>query len=483
MLVPLHFCSTIASISILCLVSKNRTLRFLGSAGDGAGLFAFSLDYTIIGGEKAFVSPFWVTCNLVGAKIFWEWFIAPICFFTNVWGNPQLQTNYFYPDGEPFGKIECFMIGVLNSNQIFNGSGAPIKLERPSKSNTSTGYNNILKQDFTLDIEKYNLHKPLYITEMNALSIFSVFIGMTSTITFIILWYGADIIDWAKSTNDDDQPEDVHDRLMKNYYHLSEYLTMSLLLLFILFTIIICEVIPFTIPYWASVLSILVGMLFTFVSGFMKALTGARVTNMLFAELIIGYILPGIFITYLLGNTITCSAFTSLSRNIQRQAVEILGDMKLAHYLHVPPLAMFTCQLYGLTVGYIVNTLSTFYVLDVMTEPKVFHDPAWLGIIYVRFVSYHAGIWGAIGPYRFFGSGTPYFSLYYGIIIGIFLPFIPWLLNKRFPSIVWHLLNPCLMFCNMGNYNINLRGRHYTSKYSNSVCNGFHFSALYFRLS
>jgi hypothetical protein len=172
---------------------------------------------------------------------------------------------------------------------------------------------------------------------------------------------------------------------------------------------------------------------------------------MLFAELIVGYLLPGCFNTDFLGNTITCSAFTSLSRNIQRQAVELLGDMKLAHYLHIPPLAMFTCQLYGIIVGIIFNTLSTFYVVDFMSEPKVFRDSAWLGVIYVRFVSSNAGIWGAIGPYRFFGPDSPYYSLYYGILIGFILPFIPWLLNRRFPSVIWHLLNPCLMFCNMGN--------------------------------
>ena len=59
-------------------------------------------------------------------------------------------------------------------------------------------------------------------------------------------------------------------------------------------------------------------------------------------------------------------------------------------------------------------------------------------------------IWGAIGPARFFGIGSPYVSLLSGFPIGLVLPFLPWLANKYFPSKYWEYINfPLLTMFNV----------------------------------
>ena len=46
-------------------------------------------------------------------------------------------------------------------------------------------------------------------------------------------------------------------------------------------------------------------------------------------------------------------------------------------------------------------------------------------------------IWGAIGTYRFFGTGAPYASLMWGWLIGFALPFVPWVIFKFIYPAKW----------------------------------------------
>lgn len=61
------------------------------------------------------------------------------------------------------------------------------------------------------------------------------------------------------------------------------------------------------------------------------------------------------------------------------------------------------------------------------------------------YLLFNVGIWGSIGPARFFGSETPYFSLLLGFPIGFVLPFLPWLANRFYPSQYWQLINVPLL--------------------------------------
>jgi hypothetical protein len=454
--IPTFFVTTISSIAILCLVTTNKTARFLGSAGSnaGIGLGAFTLDFTVGHGEHPYVQPWWATINWLVAKVGWEYLLVPFLYYTNYWNGPRMLSSYSYPDGEPFG--------TLNSLKIFNASGYPVKIGRPShlvvsnasvSANTSTlqrrhapkdpynGFNDMLNNKFELDLDKFNAHKPFFITELHAVYNFARFISITASISYIYLWYGKDISGWISNAingaSTDNGSTDVHNRLMKAYSEVPERLWAVWLIVFSALAVIVCLVTPFYLPVWASTLAICVGIVGTFLNGFLRAISGARISNALVAEILIGYIYPG--------NIIICAAFQSLTRNIEIQAVELLGDLKLGHYLHIPPVAMVACQIFGVSIGVFVNTVTTFYVLDIMKEPKIFSDPAWLGVMYEKFVN-TAGIWGAIGPERFFGPQTPYNTLYYGFAIGIVVPFVPFILNKIFPHHWWHMINPALLF-------------------------------------
>lgn len=66
-------------------------------------------------------------------------------------------------------------------------------------------------------------------------------------------------------------------------------------------------------------------------------------------------------------------------------------------------------QVIGTVIGVVFNTGGAFFVLDNLTESLgVGNDlGAWGALNYNTFLS-AAGIWGSIGPARFFGIGSPY---------------------------------------------------------------------------
>ena len=84
---------------------------------------------------------------------------------------------------------------------------------------------------------------------------------------------------------------------------------------------------------------------------------------------------------------------------------------------------MVACQFIGTIIGILFNTCAAFVVMS-LKSPAIFTDPQWLATNYQVFLS-AAGIWGAIGPQRFFGIGSPYQNIMWAFLIGLILPFIP----------------------------------------------------------
>ncbi|KAI8854967.1 OPT oligopeptide transporter protein-domain-containing protein [Chytridium lagenaria] len=52
----------------------------------------------------------------------------------------------------------------------------------------------------------------------------------------------------------------------------------------------------------------------------------------------------------------------------------------------------------------------------------------------------HGAIWGAVGPSRFFGPGSPYFPLLIGFAVGAVAPVLFWLLHRRYGG-MWKYVN------------------------------------------
>lgn len=143
---PSYFLVALQSVSVICFLTRNRTLSFLASAsnGYGVGLGAITFDLSYIGGGYL-TTPFWATLNLIFGKMFWGWILTPILYYSNVFGVDSHLSKENYSDGSP--------IGCLNSPSLFNSTLnhiSPISL--------------YLKPNYDLNIAEYEKQSPIYIT-------------------------------------------------------------------------------------------------------------------------------------------------------------------------------------------------------------------------------------------------------------------------------------------------------------------------------
>ncbi len=95
--------------------------------------------------------------------------------------------------------------------------------------------------------------------------------------------------------------------------------------------------------------------------------------------------------------------------------------------------------MYGTVIGAIVNNGVSIWA-ETLLSNVLFQNEDWKANSYRVFYSAGA-IWGAIGPQRFFGIGSPYETLLWFFLIGFGLPFLPWLGNKFYKSEYWHYIN------------------------------------------
>lgn len=189
-------------------------------------------------------------------------------------------------------------------------------------------------------------------------------------------------------------------------------------------------------PIWAVFLAVGMSALVLLPIGTIEAITGTRIYVNVLSQMVIGLILPG--------DTIAVMAFKSVATNTVAQALILLSDLKLGHYLKIPPKAMVFAQLVGAIVGAVATTLTTMVVMATMGSLLGTSD--WKAVSYTTF--YNAGaIWGAVGPQRFFGIGSPYQGLLFGFLIGLLLPLVPWLLHRFYPSKIWPFINiPIILY-------------------------------------
>lgn len=121
-------------------------------------------------------------------------------------------------------------------------------------------------------------------------------------------------------------------------------------------------------------------------------------------------------------------------------ALSFLSDLKLGHYMKIPPRCMYTAQLVGTLVSGVVNLAVAWWMLESIdnicdVESQNPNSP-WTCPKYR--VTFDASvIWGLIGPKRLFGPGGLYRNLVWLFLVGVFLPVPIWVMSKIFPDKKW----------------------------------------------
>ncbi|OMJ25272.1 Oligopeptide transporter 5 [Smittium culicis] len=225
------------------------------------------------------------------------------------------------------------------------------------------------------------------------------------------------------TSKDTIQNEDVHSKLMRKYKKVPNWWYIVLFTTTLAIALIVCESKEINLPWWGVLMAVSIAAILVFPYGIVAAITNVSLGVNVISEFIAGLIFPGMPLANVAFKTYGCTTL--------RQALWLTSDLKLGHYMKVPPRDMFIAQASGTFISGIVNLITTRYLIR--TVPNICQKSAFPWTCPITNVFYSASIiWGLIGPVKMFGPDSIYNILLYGFLVGAVLPFIPWLLAKKY---------------------------------------------------
>ncbi|ROV94784.1 hypothetical protein VMCG_08848 [Cytospora schulzeri] len=350
------------------------------------------------------VFPFFSIANLATGMFIVSFFVIVPVFFSNVW-----NTAYFN----------------INSSDVFDNTGSSYNVSK------------VLNSDYTLNVEAYEAYSPPYLSASYAILYMFFFAAYLACITHVLLYNWRDLAlgfnsvkesmkgreHWFRSSRE--QFTDVHNRLMMNYKDCPESWYMAVLVVAFIFSCVSTLYYDTGFPVWGIFLAIAFSLTLQVPIGIVMAMTNNEITLNVVAELIAGYAFAG--------RPLPNMIFKMFGYIATAQSIQFVADLKLAHYVKIPPRLVFAAQLYATVWGGLVsigvNDWQLSNIAGVCTDEASgsFTCPN-TSVFFTASV-----IWGVVGPKRMFSDGI-YNPTLYGFLIGALLPIPFYFLAKRFPN-------------------------------------------------
>ncbi|KAI3959816.1 hypothetical protein MKW98_029853 [Papaver atlanticum] len=403
---PGYLFTILTFFSWVCWVWPHSiTAQQIGSGANGLGIGAFTLDWAGISSYHGnpLVTPWISILNIAIGFIIFIYVIIPICYW---------KYNTF-----DYRKFPMF------SNKLFTSTGQIYDTHK------------ILTQQYDLNVPAYENYGKLYLGPLFALSIGSGFARFSATIVHVALFHGSAIWKQTKSAwKNVNVRLDIHAKLMKDYEEVPQWWYLILLGASIGLSLLMSFIWPKDIQlHWLGMLfAFALAFIVTLPIGVIQATTNQQPGYDIIAQFMFGYIIKGKPIASLL--------FKIYGRISTVHALSFLCDLKLGHYMKIPPKCMYTAQLAGTIIAGIVNLGVAWWMLENIenicdVDGLHPHGP-WTCPKYKT--TFNASvIWGLIGPKRLFGPGGMYRNLVWLYLVGAVLPVPIWVMSKIFPEKKW----------------------------------------------
>jgi OPT family small oligopeptide transporter len=330
------------------------------------------------------------------------------------------------------------ILGIYYTN-AFNTSYLPINSNRPWD-HFGKPYNvsAIIDERGIFDGAKYEAYSPPFLSAANVVVYMMFFALYTATVTYGILYHRHEIMVgfrdiWAGLTRFvKKQPKpvvdrdalDVHNRLMSVYKEVPEWWYMITLAVAIIVGMVGIAAYPTNTTPVVVFYGIALCLVFVVPIGIIAAMTGVQVTLNVIAEFIGG--------VWVEGNAIAMCFFKSYGYVTAAHALSFSADLKLAHYLKIPP---------RFTLAQMVPTLVSTFISVAVIQYQVFIENICTPDAPFRFTCpgpntfFTAAVfWGTVGPRKIWGIGGPYAITLIGFPIGIAVVFIFYMLSRRWPK-------------------------------------------------
>ncbi|PHH85773.1 hypothetical protein CDD83_11188 [Cordyceps sp. RAO-2017] len=267
--------------------------------------------------------------------------------------------------------------------------------------------------------KKYADYSPVFLPPALALNYGLSFAALTSAFVHIWINHGRDI--WLRLRTGRKQKADVHLKLMRRY---DEFSDLGYFLLFAGPFGVAWSLCQDRLPLWAFPISIILAVVFIIPVTMVLAVSNIVLGLNVLSPFIAGFIIPG--------KPFGVMMFNVFSTVLLLQAQTYSGDLKLAHYMKIPPRLTLSCQLVATFWSSVVQVAVMYWTLGHVdgicenTQPNNFTCPNGRA-----FFSSNV-IWGIIGPSRMFGARGMYTQLNLFWVVGAALPVLLYVLTKVF---------------------------------------------------
>ncbi|KAK4447793.1 OPT oligopeptide transporter protein-domain-containing protein [Podospora aff. communis PSN243] len=323
----------------------------------------------------------------------------------------------------------------INSNFVYDNTG--------NRYNVSHAIN----EKGLFDAEKYKAYSPAYLAAGNLVVYLFFFAVYPATLTYVFLNHRYEIAAgfktlirsfWKSENPEASEYKDVHNRLMAVYPEAPDWWYLALLLFAIGCGIGgIAGWETYTTPA-VVFYGLLLCVIFVVPVGMVVAITGIEVTLNVLAEFIGGSIVEG--------NALAMNFFKSYGYVTCSHTLSFANDLKLAHYVKIPPRHTFMAQV-------VATILSTFICTGILNyqmtgipgvcTPDAANSMTCPGINTFFTASV---LWGTIGPKKVFGHGGQYTALMVGWPLGVAVPLFVWGVQRTFPKQKWmRQIHPVLL--------------------------------------
>lgn len=392
-IVPGYLFQALSWFSWVCwLVPNNVVVNQLFGYKSGLGFSMLTFDWNqiaFIGSPLA--TPWWAEANIAVGFIFFFWILTPIFYYTGQWHSQYLP---------------------MSSRLPFDNMGQQYNISR------------ILRADSTIDLEAFRAYSPLYLSMTFVMSYALSFMAITSMITHTIIYFRKPIrVQFGRSLRE--QP-DIHARLMSNYRQVPEWWYAILFVITFIFACVCVHIWPTSMSIWALVVALLIAFVYTIPIGMIQAVTNCQVGLNVITELIAGFILPG--------HPTAMMLFKTYGYITMGQAMQFTADIKLSHYMKIPPRPVFWAQIVATVVAGTVQLGVQSWMFSNIPDLCQQHQ-ADNFICPGTQVFYTASVvWGLIGSNLQFETGQVYHSLLYFLPIGAVCPIIIYVINRKWPN-------------------------------------------------
>ncbi|KAI9728056.1 MAG: hypothetical protein M1834_007870 [Cirrosporium novae-zelandiae] len=391
------------------IVPNNVIVNQLFGFNSGLGLSPITFDWSMIAyNTNPLLSPAWAAINVFLGFVFAFWVIVPAIYYTNTWFTAYLP---------------------LMTADVYDNTGSVYDTTK------------VLTAGGLLDVEKYKNYSPPYLPATFAFVYGLSFASITSVLVHVYLWHATEIWEGVKGTN----KLDIHGRLMCVYKKVPWYWFAAITVVIFAMACAMVEAYDTNLPIYGVVLALVVPIIYMIPCGIIQAITNVNASQLnVLSEFIGGYLFAG--------KPIANMVFKILSTDVVGNGLYFAQDMKIGHYLKIPPRTLFFAQGGATIIGALTQTgvvlWSLGHIDNVCSEDQADGFSCPNG----RTVWSSSVIWGLVGPGRMYSAGKIYSGLNHFFWIGVVMPVITWLLYKYTKKPIWKLINWPLIF--VGTYNV-----------------------------